>query len=102
MDDVEEQLRYSLVAFVGGSWLVASPAQVMSHLLRHWNMSADEVQVPLYRAGSFHLYFHEGATTDLSKWFYDTSPSTATRADRGDSLIGSGHQSVIPYVHRRM
>jgi hypothetical protein len=59
----------------------------------------------------------------MSKWFYDTSTNIASRAARYGSLLeglrslefqlwgntvktedlcGSGHQSVIPYVHGRM
>jgi hypothetical protein len=64
MDIVEEQLRKSLVAFIGGSRLVASPAQVALHLLHHFEVSADEVQVHLYRTGFFLLCFHDGAMAD--------------------------------------
>jgi hypothetical protein len=43
MDVEEEQLGNSLVAFVGGSWLVASPEQVSAHLLQHFSVVEDEV-----------------------------------------------------------
>jgi hypothetical protein len=43
MDAAEEQLRNSLVAFVRGSQLVASPEQVSAHLLRHFEVGANKV-----------------------------------------------------------
>jgi hypothetical protein len=64
MDAAEEQLWISLVAFVGGSRLVASAAQVASHLHHHFDVSTDEVRACHYRAGSFLLCFHDDATMD--------------------------------------
>jgi hypothetical protein len=43
MDAAKEERWHSLVAFMGGSQLVASIAQVMSHLLHHFEVSRDEV-----------------------------------------------------------
>jgi hypothetical protein len=61
MDATEQQLRYSLVAFVGGSRLVASPVQVT---LRHFDMTADEVRAHHYRNGTFLICFRDDATVD--------------------------------------
>jgi hypothetical protein len=64
MDAMEEQLQYSLVAFVGGSRPVASPEQVASHLLCHFDVGAEEVRVHRYRVSSFLLCFHNSAKVD--------------------------------------
>jgi hypothetical protein len=54
---VEEQLRFSLAAFVGGAWLVVSLAHVSSYLRHHFAVDEGEVRIRRYRAGSFLLYF---------------------------------------------
>jgi hypothetical protein len=64
MDAAKEQLWNSLVTFVCGARLLASPAQVASHLLHHFEVTAEEVRVCRYGAGSFLLCFRYGPTAD--------------------------------------
>jgi hypothetical protein len=64
MDVGEEQLSFSMVAFVGGARLVALLAQVSSYLHHHFAIDDGDVRIHCYRAGSFLLCFRDGVVAN--------------------------------------
>jgi hypothetical protein len=57
MDAAEEELRSSLVIFVGGTRSMILPEQVTGHLNRHLGITAEEALIRRYKVSSFLISF---------------------------------------------
>jgi hypothetical protein len=64
MDAAEEELRNSLVTFIGGTRPVVTPKQVAGYLNRHHGIAIGETLVRCYKADSFLVSFNDVRLAD--------------------------------------